>query len=144
MTPAPGRAWNRIAIGVGVPSGADDPALGEHLLDAGAVGERGDLALQRGQLLEVGLDDRPDLHPHVVRVELAAGGAARRADPADRLEAVLHRPLGVRAGAVTRPVVVAHDGELADLGQGDEPLVGGVVPGDAVVEQHVLGRLDAG
>ena len=95
VTPAPGRAWNRIAMGVRAAVGADHPALREHLLDAGAVGERGDLALQRGQLLEVGLDDRPDLHPHVVGVELAPGRAARRTDAADRLEAVLHRPLRV-------------------------------------------------
>ena len=41
--------------GSGAAVGADHPALREHLLDAGAVGQRGDLALQRGQLL----DDRP-------------------------------------------------------------------------------------
>ena len=40
-------------------------------------------------------------------------------------------------------VVVAHDGELAHLGHRDQPLVGLVVLGDAVVEQHVLGRVDA-
>ena len=40
--------------------------------------------------------------------------------------------------------LVADDGELADLGQRDEPLVGGVVLGDREVEQHVLGRLEPG
>ena len=40
--------------------------------------------------------------------------------------------------------LVAHDGELAHLGERDEALVGGVVLGDAVVEQHVLGRVEAG
>ena len=143
VTPAPGRAWNRIAIGGGAAVGADHPALREHLLDAGAVGERGDLVLQGGQLLDVGLDDRPDLHPHVVGVELAPGRAARRTDAADRLEAVLHGPL--RVGQAGDPaVLVADDGELTDLGQGDEPPVGGVLPCDALVEEHVLGRLDAG
>ncbi len=46
--------------------------------------------------------------------------------------------------AVTAPVGVADDGELAHLREGDEPLVGGVVLGLAVVEQHVLGRLEPG
>ena len=46
--------------------------------------------------------------------------------------------------AVTAPVVVADDGELAHLRQRDEPLVGRVVVGRAVVEQHVLGRLEPG
>ena len=78
------------------PVGTDHPTLREHLLDAGAVGERGDLVLQRGQLLGLGLDDRPDLDPHVVGVEPAPGRAARGAHPPDRLEAVLDRPLGVR------------------------------------------------
>ncbi len=122
---------------------ADHPALRDHLLDAGAVGQRRDLALQRGQLVGIGLDVRPDLHPDVVGVELAAGRAARRTHPADRLEAVLHRPLGVRQ-AGDPALLVAYDGQLAHLRQRHQPAVGGVLPGDALVEQHVLGRVDAG
>ncbi len=143
VTPAPGRAWNRIAMGEGAAVGADHSALREHLLDAGTVGERGDLVLQRGQLLHIGLDDRPHLDPHVVGVELAPGRTARRADAADRLQAVLHRPLRVRQ-AGDPALLVADDGQLTDLRQGDEPAVGGVLPRHALVEQHVLGRLDAG
>ena len=98
---------------------------------------------QGGQRGDVDVDDRPDLHPHVVHVELGAGGAARHPRPPDRLEAVLHRALGVRErGDVA--VVVADDGELADLGQRDQPAVGGVLLRHALVEQDVLGRLDPG
>ena len=129
--------------GSGGPVGADHAALRQHLLDAGAVGQRRDLVLEGRELVEVGLDDRPHLHPHVVDVELAARRAARGAGAADRLEAVLHRALRVgQAGDAA--LVVADDGELAHLGQGDEPPVGGVLPRDALVEEHVLGRLDAG
>ena len=113
-----------------------------HLLDAGAVRERGDLLLERGQLLDVRLDDRPDVHPDVVQVELRPVRALG-ARPADRLEAVLDRALGVRQRG-DRPVRVAYDGELAHLRERDEPLVGRVVERRAVVEQHVLGRLEAG
>ncbi len=42
------------------------------------------------------------------------------------------------------PVLVADHGELAHLGQRHQPPVRGVLPGDALVEQHVLGRLDPG
>ena len=45
---------------------------------------------------------------------------------------------------MTVPCLVAYDGQLAHLRQRDEPAVGGVLPGDALVEQHVLGRVDAG
>ena len=41
-------------------------------------------------------------------------------------------------------VLVADDGELADLRQRHQPPVGGVLPRDALVEQDVLGRLDPG
>ena len=120
-----------------------DPALRDDLLDAGTVGERADLVAQRGQRGDVDVDDRPDLHPHVVHVELGAGGAARYAGPPDRLEAVLHRALGVREGGDVA-VVVADDAELADLGQRDQSPVGGVLLRHALVEQDVLGRLDPG
>lgn len=42
------------------------------------------------------------------------------------------------------PAVVAHDGELPHLGHRDEPLVGGVVLGGGVQQQHVLGPVDPG
>ena len=46
--------------------------------------------------------------------------------------------------AVIGAVLVAYDGHLAHLRQGHQPPVGRVLPGDALVEQHVLGRLHAG
>ena len=79
----------------------------------------------------------------MVHVEPGALGAAARPDPADRLEAVGDGALDVRqAGDLAG--LVADDDELAHLGQRDEALVGGVVPGDALVEQDVLGRLEPG
>ena len=98
--------------------------------------------LQRGQLLDLGVDDRPDVDPDVVHVEPGARGTAGGPDAADRLQAVRDRPLGVGQGDHPS-LVVADDGELADLGQGDEPLVGGVSWRDAPVEQHVLRRIEA-
>ena len=40
------------------------------------------------------------------------------------------------------PGLVAHDDDLAHLRERDEAVVVGVVPGDALVEQDVLGRLE--
>ena len=71
----------------------------------------------------------------------AAPRAVRARRIASRQFAIARSACGRRGDL---PVLVADDGELAHLGQRDEPLVGGVVPGDAVVEQHVLGRLEPG
>ena len=121
---------------------ARDGALDAHLLDAGTGRHRGDLALQRGQLVEVGLDRGPDVQPDVVGVEPGAG-AERGAGPADRLEAVGQRPLDVRQRGDLAGLV-AHDDELAHLGERHEALVLGVAGGDGVQQQHVLGRLEPG
>ena len=101
------------------------------------------LCLQRGQLLEVGLDDRPDVDPHVVHVQPVPAAPRRGARPADRLQAVRDGPLGVRQADDLAPLV-ADDGELAHLGERDQPLVGRVLRRHALVEQHVLGRLEPG
>ena len=76
-----------------------------------------------------------------LRSSLAPSGRSVRARRI--ASAGLDRALGVRQRG-DRPVLVAYDGELAHLRQRDEPLVGGVVDRRAVVEQHVLGRLEAG
>ena len=68
------RSGPRSAAGASSGRGRD-VGLHEHLLDAGAGGERGDAGLQRGELAEVGLDGGPDLHPDVVHVELGAARA---------------------------------------------------------------------
>ena len=117
-------------------------ALGHDLLDAGTVGQRADLGAQRGQADLVDVDDRPDVDPDVVHVQLRAGAPASHAGTTDGLQAVLHRTLGVRQGR-DRAGLVADHGHLADLREGDQSPVGRVLPRDAVVEQHVLGRLDA-
>ena len=139
----PGRALKRTAIGDRVAAGDGQAALGHDLLDAGAVGQRADLGPERAQRVEVEVDDGPDVHPDVVHVELGAGAAAGHPLAPDRLQAALHRALGVRQRG-DGAVLVAYDGHLAHLRQRHQPPVGGVLPGDALVEQHVLGRLDTG
>ena len=79
----------------------------------------------------------------MVHVELGAGRATGHPLAADRLQAVLHRALGVRQPG-DGAVLVAYDGHLAHLRKGHQPPVRGVLPGDAVVEQHVARRVDAG
>ena len=69
--------------------------------------------------------------------------ASRRAGPADGLEAVLHGALGVGQGDDVA-VVVAYDGQLTHLGECHQPPVGRVRTPDALVEEHVLGGVDAG
>ena len=124
-------------------AGDGQTALGHDLLDAGAVGQRADLGAECAERVEVEVDDGPDGDPDVVHVELGAGRATGHPLAADRLQAVLHRALGVRQPG-DGAVLVAYDGHLAHLRKGHQPPVRGVLPGDAVVEQHVAGRVDAG
>jgi len=124
-------------------AGGGEPAMGQHLFDAGALAERGDLGLQRRDVAQVDVDHRPDVHPHVVHVQLLALAAAGRADPADRLQAVLHRPLGVRES--DHPAVRVPDGgDLPHLGHRHQPPVGRIGLGHAVEQQDVLGGGQAG
>ena len=109
----------------------------------GADRQRGDHALQRRELVEWASDDRPDPQPHVVHVELGTGRAARGPGPPDALQAVRHRPLGVRQrDDVSR--AVADDGELPDLASATRRWSAALSRRHAVVEQHVLRRLEPG
>jgi len=100
----------------------DHPAVRLDLLDPSPVGERRDLGLQRGQLVDLGLHDRPDVHPHVVHVQCCARCAPLGAGPPDRLEAVLDGTLRVGERS-DRTLGVADDGELPHLSEGDQSLV---------------------
>ena len=140
--PAPGWTPNRT-VTVSRHRRDRHPALGEDLLDPGAVGERPDLVAEGREAALVDLDHGPDVHPHVVHVELRARGAASHPGPTDRLQAALHRALRVRKGRDSS-VLVADHGELAHLCQCHQPPVRRVLPRDALVEQDVLGRLDPG
>ncbi len=115
-----------------------DAALREHLVDASTRRDRCDAAAQSGQLIEFGLDRRPDVHPHVIHVEGRGARGVQCPCSPDPLHAVGDGPLDLwqRHDPV---VVVAHDGEFAYLCQCDEPLVGLVVLRDAVIQQDVLG-----
>ena len=101
------------------------------------------LAWRDGQLVEVGLDRRPDVDPDVVHVEPSTRCAARGAGPTDGLEAVGDGALRVGQRGDPTALVADHD-ELAHLGQRHEALVGLVAGGGAEVEQHVLGSLEPG
>ena len=128
---------DRLAAGDG------QAPLGHDLLDAGAVGQRADLGPERAERVEVEVDDRPDGDPDVVHVELGAGRTARDPLTPDRLQAVLHRTLGVRQRG-DGAVLVTYDGHLTHLREGHQPPVRRVLPGDAVVEKHVPRRVDTG
>ncbi len=117
------------------------PALGEDLLDPGAVGQRPDLVAEGGEAALVDLDDGPDVDPHVVHVELRARGTPSDPGSPDRLQAALHGAFGVWEGG-DPAVVVADHSELTHLREGHQPPVRGVLAGDALVQQDVLRRLD--
>ncbi len=63
-----------------------------------------------------------------------------------RTRRIASRQLAMARSTCGRPDdlagLVAHDDDLAHLGEGDETVVVGVVLGDALVEQDVLGRLE--
>ena len=118
------------------------PAVRADLLDAGAGGQRRDAVLQR-----VSCSTSASMTGHTCsqtwfmsrRAPLAPRAPAR----ADRLEAVGDGSLHV--GERGDPAgLVADDAELPDLGQRDEPLVGGVLRRDGEVEEHVLRRVQPG
>lgn len=136
-TPAPGSAANLMASGIKVPLGAAmRPCANTSSMPAPSL-SGGDLALQCGELVEIGLDDGPDLDPHMVGVEVVAV-AQRGPRSSDRLQAVLHGTLGVRE-AQDLAGLVAHHGQLPNLRHRHQAPVGGVGAGDAVEEQDVLG-----
>ncbi len=121
---------------------AIDPEVGVHddLVDPRGVRERCDLVLQQTGLDRLDLDRRPDMHPDVIHVELAACLTTRRPGPTDRLEPVLDRLLPVRHGEQAA-LLVAHHSHLTHLRHGDEAAVGRVLLRRGFDEQHVLGRL---
>ena len=98
----------------------------------------------RVDLVERQVDRRPDVeHASGSTRAGAASGRSRarrgwrRGTPTSTLST---------SGRADRPaVLVAHRGEVAHLGDGDQPLVGlGFVPADAVEEVDVAGRRQAG
>ena len=91
-------------------------------------------------VVEGDVDDRPDVQHHPVPLEAVP---ARELGPSlsDRVEAPDQDVLELRQrDDVT--VVVAHRGQVANLGDGDEALVGGRVPGDAVEEVDLAGSAE--
>ena len=123
--------------------GGADPALHEYLLDPGAPGQRRHGGLQCGELIQGRVDGWPDVQKHVVHVEPQAGRAPGGANAPYRLQAAGDRTLGVGQRCHV-PVSIAHHRHLADLCERDEPLVGRVLRGDAVVEQDVFRGVQAG
>ena len=137
--PPPTRAWNRTTILCGTPSGPGT-AVRLHLLDA-APSVSGVIFSWRAVSCSMSASTTGQTCTHTWLRSSFASGA--RCAPGGSPRAVLDRALGVRQGG-DRPVRIAYDGELAHLRERDEPLVGGVVERLGVVQQHVLGRLEAG
>lgn len=77
----------------------------------------------------------------MVHVEASATGPGPGS--ADRLEAHRERAFDVRE-ADDAALAVADDGEFAHLCEGDEAAVRGVVAGDAVEQEDVAWRVQAG
>ncbi len=100
-----GRDGHRLAVRSG------HPALGDHLLHAGPHRHRSDGALQRGQLGDLSGDQRPDVQPDVVHVQLHPVLTARlgAAGPPDRLEAGCDRSFGLWQAADLAVAVTKHD-----------------------------------
>ena len=114
------------------------PKRQEHLLEPEPLGHGGEPPRRRRQLVQRHLDDGPDVEEDVVGLQAAPRGP-RGLAPADALEAPGQDVLdlgegGERAGGVT------DRSQVADLGQGHEPLVGRVLRRDAVEEVGVVDR----
>jgi hypothetical protein len=123
--------------------GRRDAAFDPHLLDSRPGRHRRDASPQRGQLLDIGVDQRPDVDPHLIGVEAGPRAAGPGARGPDRFQTVGQGPLHV-GQPDDLAVVITHDDDLAHLSQGDQPAIGGIVPGDAVEEQHIPGGGDPG
>ena len=129
--------------GNGAATRRGDPALDAHLFDAGAGSHRGDLGLQGSQLIEIGIDLGPDVHPDMIGVHTVRARRQAAARSPDRFEALGQGALDMRqagdpAGVITR------DRELTHLRHGHEPLVIGVLPADAMQQQHILRGIEPG
>ena len=131
-------------MGDGAVVGAGDAALDQDLLDAGAGRQRRDLVLQGGELVEVGLDRSARSCTQTWFMSSRAPGAPRPTATRRIASRQLAMARSTCGSAGDLALLVADDDELAHLGERDEAVVGGVVRGDAVVEQHVLGRLEPG
>ena len=143
-TPAPRRAWKRTTIALRRAVRTDHPAVRLDLLDAGAVGERGDLGLQRGQLVDLGLHDRPDLHPHVVHVELRRPAAPRSVRARRIASRQFSTARSAWGSAVTAPSASRTTASWRTCARATSRWSAGLSLRLAVVEQHVLGRLEPG
>ncbi len=116
---------------------AQAPADEQHL-DPEPGGRERQARDERVDLLRAELDRRPHVEQHTVPLQAPARRAVRL-EAADRLEHLDEHPLELRDGD-DAPVVVADRGEVAHLGEGEQPLVLGICASDAVEEVDVLGR----
>ena len=112
--------------------------LHHHLLQAQRPGARRQRPDDRAQLGQRRLHGRPHVQLDAVPVQpgqLAVGGPGR----AQAVQAGVQDALELRQ-AGDPPGVVPHDGELADVGQGDEPLVVGHLAALDAEQVHVRSR----
>ena len=116
-------------------------ALDDHGLDPEALGLTRVAVDQRAGLVGLEVDVRPHVEPHAVPQQALARGAAGL-EAAQRLQRLGQRvlELGQRDDAA---VLVAHDAQLAHLGQREQPLVLRVRAADAAEQVDVRRRGDA-
>ena len=110
-------------------------AADDHGLDAEALGLAGVAVDQRTRLVRREVDRRPQVQPHAVPQQALPRGAARLEAP-QRLQRLGEHvlELGQRDDA---PVLVAHDRDVAHLGEREQPLVLRVGAADAAEQVDV-------
>ncbi len=116
------------------------PDLGEQLdlLQPESFDLGNEPAHDAAQVLGRQIEARPDVQQDPVRLE-ASVGCPLRLHPPDGPADLVDDPLDL-GQAHQPPLVVSHRGEVADLGDGEQPLVVAVVAGRAVEQVDVLGR----
>lgn len=81
------------------------------------------------------------MDPDVVHVETVRAGRQRRAGTPDGFQALRQGTFNMGQSGDPSRLVAGH-GRLAHLGHGDEALVVGILPADAVQQNDILGRFE--
>ena len=137
---AGGREEPQLAVAHDAVARVAHAAADDHGLDAEALGLAGVAVDQRARLVRREVDRRPQVQPHAVPQQALARRAAGL-EAAQRLQRLGQHvlELGQRDDA---PVLVAHDRELAHLGEREQPLVLRVGATDAAEQVDVRRRGD--
>ncbi len=115
--------------------------IDDDLLEAEPLGEWGEPPGDSVDLVEREVDDRPDVQHHPVPVEPRQFGVAG-SGAADGVETTGEGELDLWDGDRTT-VLVAQRGQPANLRNGNQPAVGRILPGDAIVGVDVVDRWES-